>query len=101
MRKLVLSAACISLLLMSCNESSKGNWNEEDKGKARKDIMEGMNSGDESNVFSMKAKNKLCDCAIEKIEKHYDNFIQANSDKDGLSNVIEPCMKFLLEDLME
>ena len=101
MKKLVLSCVLISLLSVSCDQSSKGNWSDNDKALARKDIMQGLASGDEDNMFSDKAKNKLCDCAIEKIEKHYDNFIQANNDKDGLSNVIKPCMKFLLEDLME
>jgi hypothetical protein len=101
MRKLVLSAACIPLLLMSCNESSKGNWKKEDKEKARKDIMEGLNSGDTSNVFSMKAKNKLCDCAVEKLENRYENFAQANNDKVGLSTVISPCMELLFEDMVK
>jgi hypothetical protein len=101
MRKLVLRAACILFLLVSCSESSKGNWNEEDKTKARKDMMEGMNSGDASNVFSMKAKNKLCDCAVEKLEGHYENFEQANNDKVGLSTVISPCMELLFEDMVK
>jgi len=101
MKKLVLSCVLISLLSVSCDQSSKGNWSDNDKDLARKDMMKGLASGDEDNMFSDKAKNKLCDCAIEKIERHYDNFIQANNDKDGLSNVIKPCMKFLLEDLVE
>jgi|APGre2960657373_1045057.scaffolds.fasta_scaffold386651_1 hypothetical protein len=101
MKKLVLTCVLISLLSVSCDQSSKGNWSDNDKALARKDMLQGLESGDEDNMFSDKAKNKLCDCAIEKIENHYDNFIQANSDKDGLSNVIKPCMKFLLEDLME
>ena len=101
MKKLVLSCVLISLLSVSCDQSSKGNWSDNDKDLARKDMMKGLASGDEDNMFSDKAKNKLCDCAIEKIEKHYDNFIQANNDKDGLSKVINPCMKFLLEDLVE
>ena len=101
MKKLVLSCVLISLLSVSCDQSSKGNWSDNDKALARKDMMQGLASGDKDNIFSDKAKNKLCDCAIEKIEKHYDNFIQANNDKDGLSKVINPCMKFLLEDLVE
>ena len=101
MKKLVLSCVLISLLSVSCDQSSKGNWSDNDKDLARKDMMQGLASGDKDNIFSDKAKKKLCDCAIEKIEKHYDNFIQANNDKDGLSKVINPCMKFLLEDLVE
>ena len=101
MKKLVLSCVLISLLSVSCDQSSKGNWSDNDKDLARKDMMQGLASGDKYNIFSDNAKNKLCDCAIAKIEKHYDNFIQANNDKDGLSKVINPCMKFLLEDLVE
>ena len=100
MKKLLLSVACLSIMLMSCNRSSKGNWSEEDMANARKDLMEGMNSGDESNLFSMKAKTKFCDCALEKVEDTYENFEQANSDTDTLrmSAIITPCMKLLLED---
>ena len=101
MKKLLLSVACLSIILMSCNQSSKGNWTEDDMAKARKDLMEGMNSGDESNLFSTKAKTKFCDCALEKVEDTYENFYEANSDTDTLrmSAIITPCMKLLIEDL--
>lgn len=100
MKKLLLSVACLSIMLMSCKQSSKGNWTEEDIAKARKDLMEGMNSGDESNLFSTKAKTKFCDCALEKVEDIYENFDEANSDTDTvrMSAIIAPCMKLLLED---
>ena len=100
MKKLILSVACLSIMLMSCNQSSKGKWTEDDISKARKDLMEGMNSGDESNVFSMKAKTKFCDCALEKVEDTYENFYEANSDTDTvrMSAIIAPCMQLLLED---
>ena len=100
MKKLLLSVACLSIMLMSCKQSSKGNWTEEDIAKARKDLMEGMNSGDESNLFSTKAKTKFCDCALEKVEDIYENFDEANSDTDTvrMSAIIAPCMQLLLED---
>ena len=100
MKKLLLSFACLSIMLISCKQSSKGNWTEEDIAKARKDLMEGMNSGDESNLFSTKAKTKFCDCALEKVEDIYENFDEANSDTDTvrMSAIIAPCMQLLLED---
>lgn len=102
MKKLLFSVACLSIVLMSCKQSSKGNWTEEDMTKARKDLMEGMNSGDEANLFSMKAKTKFCDCALEKVEDTYENFEEANRDTDTvrMSAIIAPCMELLLEDFV-
>lgn len=100
MKKILLSVACLSIMLISCKQSSKGNWTEEDMAKARKDLMEGMNSGDESNLFSVKAKTKFCDCALEKVEDTYENFEEANNDEDTIrmSAIITPCMQLLLQD---
>ncbi len=99
MKKLLLSVAVLSIMLMSCYRSSKGKWTEEDKNQAREELMTGFSHEDGMNLFSIELRNKYCDCVIDKIENHYDNFRQADNDENGLPDVISSCSSTLLEDL--
>lgn len=75
------------MVLVACNQSKKGDWNDEDKQKA-KDEMAKVESqlsvlGDKKDVF--------INCYLEKVEDNYTNFEEANKDQPGCTKLATEC----------
>lgn len=95
MKKTFIVLASLSLIVLtSCGGSSKGNWTDEDKEKARSE----MNS-ERAQMDALIGKEKtdaFIDCAVEKVEENYDNFDAADSDREGIEKIAEDCMKEIM-----
>jgi hypothetical protein len=82
-----------ALLLFSCQQKSeKGNWTDEDKQKAKDELMAGLNSSPGAEAIAIQLKEEFCDCVVDKIEVHYTNPDEANKDKMGITQYAKPCI---------
>ncbi|MDB4516076.1 hypothetical protein N9089_00605 [Crocinitomicaceae bacterium] len=95
MKKTFIAIAALSLfVLTACGGSSKGNWTDEDKEKAKAE----MNSERATleSVIGAEKTDQFIDCVVEKIEQEYDGFESADSDEAGIEKIAEECMKDLM-----
>lgn len=95
MKKTFIVLASLSLfVLASCGGSTKGNWSDDDKERAREELN---SERDQMEVLIGKEKtDAFIDCAMEKIEANYENFEAADSDIPGMEKIGEECMTELL-----
>ncbi|MCU0439704.1 MAG: hypothetical protein MUC49_17580 [Raineya sp.] len=80
--------------------SKKGAWNEEDKKNfisscegeimALKDTKDGQTIQGAGVSIEEFAK-KSCDCAFKKVEKNYENVLEAGKDTEGLAKIGGEC----------
>jgi len=84
-------AAAGMMLLASCGEvSSKGSWSQEDKDRADLEVAS-MRSQVEASMGDK--TDAYLDCYLEKVEKAYDNFDEANGDLDGCTELATECLE--------
>jgi len=91
MKKMILAVSIIALI-SSCERSRKGHWTDSDKNAAKKDCKSGAKdlSEMEKGLFDV---NKFCDCAVDKIEKEYDNYNKADKmGEDQIQKFAEMCV---------
>lgn len=89
--KKIIFITTLSLYLASC-VSKKGSWTVEDKKKASDFIKKSEGSLE----FLGKSKQEFIDCFLEKVEKTYVNFEEANADTKGTDNLTAACLEEIL-----
>jgi hypothetical protein len=96
MKKLLI-AFTILAAISSCERSTKGHWTESDKSKALKDCKSGAKDLSELEK-EMIDVDKFCNCAVEKLEKEYDNFSKADKmGDDQIQRFAEICIMDLFK----
>ena len=95
MKKTFIVLASLSLIVLtSCGGSSKGNWTDEDKEKARSEMNKERAQMDA--LIGKEKTDAFIDCAVEKVEDQYDNFESADTDRDGIEKIAEECLKEIM-----
>ena len=90
--KITIYIIATMFLFLSCNQSTKGNWTEEDKAKARTQWEVGKTNIEAGGIdFEL-----FVSCVIERSEQNYDSYIEAMKDKTGLEAIGTECAKELL-----
>lgn len=80
---------CSICLLISCGEqSSRGNWTDDDKRAARAEL-EGIRGSIQSSVGNN--SELFIDCYLETLENNYRNFEEASNDFDGRAKLAIEC----------
>ncbi len=79
----------VSFFVISCSNSEKGSWSDEDKTHAKEDLQKVGAAldvlGDRKEVF--------IDCYLEKIEENYPSYEDAKKDKEGCDDQVANCMQ--------
>lgn len=84
----LLSLVLLSMGLLSCNNSKKGNWSEADKRKFHQE----MSKVKELDNFKENKKDFI-DCYFQKVEATYSSFFEADIDEEGLTVLAEDCVR--------
>ncbi|KOY87501.1 hypothetical protein AD998_16380 [bacterium 336/3] len=91
-------------------ESKKGYWTtaheEEFKKACEGEIMSLKDSPDGKTIQAAgvdidEFAKKSCSCALDKVEKNYENIIDANKDIKGINEIGESCGKEVMIELMK
>lgn len=90
-------------LLISCETSKKGKWTSSEKEKARKEIEKGLKEAGSSETIFMNAdiKKRFLDCSIEKLEKKYSSFAEADNDVEGCKQIGAECALSVVPNLLD
>lgn len=101
MMKKMFPAALVIIALIgmtACGPKSvKGKWTDDDKQRFNDEIKKV-----EAQLESLgEHKKAFIDCYFEKIEKNYDNFDQANTDKPGCEKLSMDCAKDIMSKMTE
>lgn len=90
--------------------SKKGYWTtaheEEFKKACEGEIMSLKDSPDGKKIQAVgvdidEFAKKSCSCALDKVEKNYENIIDANKDIKGINGIGESCGKEVMVELMK
>jgi len=84
-----------SIFIFSCQNSSKGNWNDSDKKLAKESLNEFKN---ELNQLK-NDKTAFVDCYCKTLENKYDNF--ESTTQAGRTLVIVECMKTYVQNQLD
>ena len=81
----------ISLLLISCNTSVKGNWSDSDKQKfyVEMEAVEELSDLGEN-------KTKWIESYLIKCEANFSSFYQASSDEESLEKIALECFSLIM-----
>ena len=88
-----LAAGFLIAFLSSCqstNVSQRGNWSKADLKKARSEMESERKAMDE--LIGKKKTDAFIDCALQKVEARYQNFVEADSDKKGIEEIAKTCI---------
>ncbi len=91
-------------ILIGCSSenSKKGKWTSSDKEKARKSIEVGLKNAGAAEVFftNEDIKKSFLDCSIEKLEKQYSSFSEADKDVKGCEQIGAECALSLFPNML-
>ena len=91
MKKSIISSFVI-FQFVSCSESKKGAWCEEDK-KMAKDFIKQS----EVSIHNLGIdKQQFFDCYLEKVENSFENFDEASSDSKQSDMLVNNCLEEIL-----
>lgn len=88
---LIVLSIFTAMVLVSCNQSTKGNWSEADKKKFYSD-MEGVQ---QLSNFG-ENRDKWVDCYYSKCEAAYSSYREADADLQGCEKIAQECSKEVL-----
>lgn len=89
--KITIYIIAVTALLLSCNQSTKGNWTEEDKEKIRTELELAKPDIEKAEVDF----ESYADCLCEKYEQNYNYFDESNTDSEVLNAMSIECIEKL------
>mgnify|MGYP000409681323 CR=1 FL=1 len=95
LRSTFLFAALGLMTLTACGEkSTKGNWTQEEKDIAAKEI-----NSERASIESMlgESTDAYLDCYLDKVMNSYDNFASADSDLPGCEKLAQECATEIMQ----
>lgn len=95
MKKMIMPLMLVALVLGSCGEKSKkGAWIAEDKDNYTSECKKAAEGesipGMDADTYK-KFVDQVCSCSLEKLEDGYENAIEANKDREGVTKIGEQC----------
>lgn len=84
-----ITLIAFTLILSSCNHSSKGSWSDDDLKRAKEDLQNVSSSLD---ILGNK-KQVFIDCYLHKIEEDYASYDELKNDEGGGDNQAAECMQ--------
>ena len=88
-----IGADCMKELLAN-GASIKGMWSEEDLDKARAELESSRETLEA--LVGAETTDEFIECVLERVQAEYANFLEADSDFEGMEAIGEECMTSLL-----